>query len=141
MSETQAERDRRLGASELELSKRLVRESEGLLVLAQEAGRIGIFELQVQAATMDVSPSFLSLYDLDTFDGRYESWLKCIFREDQIRVADLLQNAFTARARDFYGEFRVASPKDGSLKWMEVRSLVFYDSDRRPSRVVASMSM
>ena len=75
-----------------------LQETEELLALAQEAGRIGIFEWQVQTGVVRLSPRFLSLYGLTEFDGRYESWLKCIFREDVPRITDLFDTAFAARA-------------------------------------------
>jgi len=111
-------------------------ESDELLTLAQEAGRVGIFEWQVQTAIMRLSPKFLALYGITDFDGRYESWFGCIFREDQPRVADLIESVFAAQTRDLQTEFRIVSPTDKSLKWMEVRSLIFYDRNERPIRMV-----
>jgi PAS domain S-box-containing protein len=125
-----------LKRSDLREAQRLLHESEELLGLAQEAGRIGIFEWRVQSATVRFSPKLISLYELAEFDGRYESWFKCIFREDQIHVADVIETAFAAQARDFRAEFRIVSPKDGAVKWMEVRSIIFYDAENRPLRVV-----
>jgi PAS domain S-box-containing protein len=113
-----------------------LQETEELLALAQEAGRIGIFEWQVPTGVVRLSPRFLSLYGLTEFDGRYESWLKCIFREDVPRITDLFDTAFAAREREMHGEFRIVSPSDGKLKWMEARNNLFYDADGRPVRVV-----
>ena len=112
------------------------RESDELLDLAQEAGRLGIFEWQVQAGTVRLSPKFLSLYGLTQFDGRYQSWLACIYREDLPRIVELLDNAFAAHARELQFEFRIVKPGEGGLTWMEARSVVFYDTDRRAMRVV-----
>ncbi len=111
-------------------------ESDELLVLAQEAGRVGIFEWQVQAGTVRLSPKFLSLYGITEFDGRYESWLNCIFREDQPRIVHMLDDAFATQARDLLAEFRIISPADGSLKWMETRCIIFYDGAGQAIRVV-----
>jgi PAS domain S-box-containing protein len=111
-------------------------ESDELLTLAQEAGRVGIFEWQVQAGIVRLSPKFLSLYGITDFDGRYESWFNCIFREDQPRIADMMESAFAAQARELQTEFRIVSPTDQSLKWMESRSVIFYDDTRRAIRMV-----
>ena len=111
-------------------------ESDELLSLAQKAGRLGIFEWQVQLGTLRLSPTFLSLYGIIEFDGRYESWLKCVFREDQPRVADLMETAFAAQSREAQAEFRIVRPSDGALKWMEARGVIFYDLERRAVRVV-----
>jgi PAS domain S-box-containing protein len=112
------------------------RDNEELLGLAQEAGRVGIFEWQVQSGAMRLSAKFLSLYGLTDFDGQYESWIKCIFREDVPRVVDLFETAFAAKERETQTEFRIVSPVDGKLKWMETRCINFYDDDGRPLRVV-----
>jgi PAS domain S-box-containing protein len=113
-----------------------LRESEDLLGLAEEAGRLGIFEWQVVANTVRLSPKFLSLYGLTAFDGRYESWRACIFREDQIRVTELIESAFEARAHELNAEFRITRGSDRALRWIEARNIVFYDSEQRPVRVV-----
>ena len=111
-------------------------ESDELLALAQEAGRLGIFEWQVQAGIVRLSHQGLALYGLPTFEGTHEGWLKCIFREDQPRIRDLMENAFAEHERELQTEFRVVRPSDGALIWMEARNLIFYDSMRRPVRVV-----
>ena len=80
--------------------------------------------------------NFLSLYGLCDFDGRYQSWLECVFREDVPRLLDLVESAFAAHAGDMQAEFRIVSRRDGALKWMEARNLIFYGSDRRALRVV-----
>ena len=113
-----------------------LQETEELLALAQEAGRIGIFEWQVQTGVVRLSPRFLSLYGLTGFDGRYETWLKCIFREDVPRITDLFDTAFAAQEREMQSEFRIVSASEGKLRWMEARNNLFYDADGRPARVV-----
>jgi PAS domain S-box-containing protein len=111
-------------------------ESRELLDLAQEAGRFGLFEWHVQAGTVQMSPTFLALYGLAEFDGRYDTWLKCIFREDVVRFVDEMDNAFAERAVRSQIEFRIVQPTDGALRWMEGRSRIFYDADGRAVRVV-----
>jgi PAS domain S-box-containing protein len=111
-------------------------ENEDLLGLAEEAGRLGIFEWQVPANTVRLSPKFLSLYGLASFDGRYESWHACIFREDRIRIVQLIESEFEAGKRELNAEFRITRASDGALRWIEARNIVFYDGKRRPLRVV-----
>jgi PAS domain S-box-containing protein len=113
----------------------LLRESEELLDLAQEAGRIGLFEWHVAAGTVWLSPKFLSLYGLTEFDGRHETWRNCIFREDRIRVADVIETAFQNRDRECNAEFRIKRGGDGSTGWIEARNIIFYD-EAGPVRVV-----
>jgi PAS domain S-box-containing protein len=111
-------------------------ESEELLALAQEAWQVGIFEWQVPQNTVRLSPKFLSLYGLEAFDGLYESWIACIYREDRPRIVDIIDSAVAARQREVQAEFRITSAVDGGLKWMEARCLIVYAEDGSPLRVV-----
>lgn len=107
------------------------RKSEEMLELVQEAGRVGLFEWNVQDDSVHLSPSFLSIYGLVAFDGRYESWLKCIHREDQLRITHLIENVIAEKLRTWEAEFRIVRPSDGELKWMEARNVVSYDKQGR----------
>jgi signal transduction histidine kinase len=113
-----------------------LRETEELLGYAQEAGRLGIFEWHIPSGAVHLSPRFLSLYGLDGFDGRFETWHECIFREDRIRVASLIEEALAEGAREINTEFRITRGADEAVRWMEARYMVFYDDDRRPRRAV-----
>src|ERR1700681_4833698 len=112
------------------------RGNQELLDLAQEGGHLGLFVGRVQAGTLRLSPKFLSLYGLAEFDGLYQTWLKCIFREDIPRLIDLMDNAFAEKARHSHAEFRIVRPCDGGLRWMEARNVNFYDAEGRALRVV-----
>ena len=110
-------------------------ESDELLSLAEEAGDLGVFEWQVREGRVRTSPKLVSIYGLTNFDGRYETWLKSIYREDLPRVLDTTENAFAARSRDLHMEFRIIRSSDGQLRWIEARRLVFYDT-QGPVRMV-----
>jgi PAS domain S-box-containing protein len=110
-------------------------ESDELLALAEEAGDLGVFEWQVREGTVRTSPKLVSIYGLTDFDGRYETWLKSIYREDLPRLHDVTENVFASRARDLHVEFRIVRASDGQLRWIEARRIVFYDA-QGPVRVV-----
>src|ERR1700682_2299092 len=113
-----------------------LQENQELLDPDKEAGHLGLFEWSVQAGTLRLSPKSLSLYGLSEFDGRYATWLKCVFREDIPRLTDLIDNAFAEKARHSHAEFRIVRPGDGGLRWMETRNVIFYDAEGRAVRVV-----
>ena len=112
------------------------RNNQELLELAQEAGHLGLFEWLVEAGTLRLSPKFLSLYGLTGFDGFYLTWLKCIFREDVLRITHMMDNAFAERARHSQAEFRIIRPTDGGLRWIEARNVIFYNAEGCAVRVV-----
>jgi PAS domain S-box-containing protein len=123
-------------AVRVESAAAVVQDRQDLLDLAQEAGNLGLFEWHVPTGTLHLSRKFLSLYGLNDFDGLYQSWVKCVFREDVPRLLDVMDNAFADQLRHSQVEFRISRPTDGTLRWIEARYLIFYDSEGRPLRVV-----
>jgi len=107
-----------------------------MLELAQEAGRISLFEWNVPAGSVRLSQRFRLLYALEAFDGSFEGFLTCIFREDRPRIAHLINTAFAEGSREMQAEFRIAAAAGGALHWIEARFLTFYDAQGRPERVI-----
>jgi signal transduction histidine kinase len=111
-------------------------ESVEILALAEQIGRIGVIDWQVEAGTVRLSPSARAMYGLTEFDGRYDSWIATVHREDQIRLRATIQNALAAKQREFELDFRIVRPNDNELRWILARRLVFYDERGKPVRVV-----
>jgi signal transduction histidine kinase/CheY-like chemotaxis protein len=111
-------------------------EGTELLALAEEIGRIGVIVWQVPEGTVRLSPSALAIYGLKEFDGRYESWIATVYREDVIRLRDTIAKALETRVREFELDFRIVRPSDNELRWIQARRLVFYDAAGKPVRVV-----
>jgi signal transduction histidine kinase len=112
------------------------RGGEELLALAQEAGGLGIFEWEPQAGTVRLSPKLRTLYGLAEFDGRFESWIRQVFREDVLRLSNAFDTAFTARSTEIVEEFRIVRPGDDAPRWMEMHANISYDARKRPRRLV-----
>jgi PAS domain S-box-containing protein len=111
-------------------------ESAELLGLAEQIGRIGVIDWQVQAGTVRLSATALSMYGLDNFDGRYDTWISTVHREDQTRLRNIIATALAEKAHEFELDFRIVRPNDGALRWIHARRLVFYDVSGTPIRVV-----
>jgi PAS domain S-box-containing protein len=111
-------------------------ESAEILALAEQIGRIGVIDWQVEAGTVRLSPSARAMYGLTEFDGRYDSWIATVHREDQVRLRATIQNALAAKQREFELDFRIVRPSDKELRWILARRLVFYDEAGKPVRVV-----
>ena len=111
-------------------------ESAELLALAEQIGRVGVIDWQVQTGTVRLSPTALAMYGLTAFDGRYDSWIATIYREDVARLRDTIASAFDAQLREFEVEFRIIRPSDSELRWIHARRLPFYDDAGQPVRVV-----
>jgi signal transduction histidine kinase/CheY-like chemotaxis protein len=111
-------------------------ESAELLALAEQIGRVGVIDWQVEAGTVRLSPTAQAMYGLETFDGRYDSWIATVYREDQTRLRDTIATAFETRAREFELEFRIIRQSDSEMRWIQARRLTFYDDFGKPLRVV-----
>jgi PAS domain S-box-containing protein len=111
-------------------------ESADLLALAEQIGRVGVIDWQVEAGTVRLSPTAQAMYGLKEFDGRYDSWIATIYREDATRVRDTIATALEAKAREFELEFRIVRQSDNELRWIHARRLPFYDEAGKPIRVV-----
>jgi PAS domain S-box-containing protein len=121
-----------------EPADRSSRAAEELLALAEQAGRLGVVEWDVPSGKARLSSRCLELYGLDNlnFDGRYETLLACVYREDQPRATASMEQAFADREPQVEIAFRIIRPSDGELRWIEARRLIFYDAAGAPQRVV-----
>src|ERR1700722_15229870 len=90
-------------------------ESAELLVLAEQIGRIGVIDWQVQAGTVRLSPYAKAMYGIDAFDGRYDSWIATVHREDVVRLRNIIATAFEEKAREFELDFRIIRSSDNEL--------------------------
>ena len=111
-------------------------ESEELLALAEKIGRVGVIDWQVPAGTVRLSPTAQAMYGLAAFDGRYDSWISTVYREDAIRLRDTIATALEQRVPEFELEFRIIRQSDNELRWIHARRLAFYDAAGKPVRVV-----
>ena len=124
------------GGDQRERKGASIQETEDLLVLAQEAGNFGIFEWWVQTGAVILSPMLQQLFGVRDFDGSYESWRGFVFREDLVHLEHSIDEALAAHAEDMTIEFRIVKQDDGTIRWLERRSVVFYDREGRPERLV-----
>lgn len=112
-----------------------IRESEGLLRLAQQVARIGTFEWNIQTDMNRWSPELEALYGLPagTFGGTLKAWENLIHPADRDIALNQVQQALEKDG--FEGEWRVVWP-DGTTHWLVGRGLLFRDETRQPMRLV-----
>ncbi|MBA2284725.1 MAG: PAS domain-containing protein, partial [Ktedonobacteraceae bacterium] len=118
-----------------ELARQLGSERE-LLALAQEAGRIGTFEWNIQTGSISWTQELEALYGLPpgSFEGRLENWLQRLHPEDREQSVLKTQQATTVSG-EVNTEFRILWP-DQSSRWIAARARVFRDEQGQPLRMV-----
>ncbi len=107
-----------------------------LLTLAQEAGRLGIFEWALPGGVVRLSARLLALYGITAFDGSFASWLDCVFREDRVRVSNLIETALAERATEINCDFRIRRSDDQTVRWIEARNTVVFGAGGQAERIV-----
>ena len=109
---------------------------DDLLALAEQAGQLGVFESDLGNGRFSLSAGYLRLMGIEHFDNRFETWLACVYREDQPRLLAEIVDSYKARLPKAESNFRIVRPSDGELRWIETQRLMFYGEGGRAVRVV-----
>ncbi|HWR02447.1 MAG TPA: PAS domain S-box protein [Humidesulfovibrio sp.] len=103
---------------------------------AVRAGRIGLWEWNLDSGSLHLDPMMEELYGLEDMNrtGTPEDWLCRVHPEDRDAVRRALVTA-TEEGGRFEASFRVLHP-DGQLRYVEASALAHLDRQGRPMRVV-----
>ncbi|MEM9483047.1 MAG: response regulator [Cyanobacteria bacterium P01_F01_bin.116] len=127
---------------ELELTNQRLRQEinyrqtvQERLILAQKAGRTGIFEWNIRSNQVTWSAELEALYGVSQggFNGSHDSWIQSIHSEDRLRVEQELWHSVTVGS-GLNSEFRISHPS--GLRWISVKSSIFNGEDGNPSRML-----
>jgi PAS domain S-box-containing protein len=107
-------------------------QSEAQLRLAQQAARIGAFELNLATNVNTWSPELQAMYGLPPggFGGTQKAWEELVHPEDRADAAALVEQAQNT-GQPVEGEWRVIWP-DGSVHWLFGRWQVIKDESGKP---------
>jgi PAS domain S-box-containing protein len=121
--------------TERKLAEQALRQSEERLRLAQQVGRIGTFELDLERGVIRWTPELEAMYGLPegSFAGTREAWEELVYVEDRAATRQGLAQAMETGS--FEGEWRVCRP-DGQLRWLAGRAWVFKDESGKPRRLL-----
>ncbi len=119
-----------------ESAKANLRESAERLRLAQHAGAIGTFELNIQTGVNTWTPELEAMYGLasGTFGRTQQAWEQLVHADDRPRALATVERAF-ATIEPQEGEWRVIWP-DGSIHWLVGRFQVLKDCEGKPLRLI-----
>ena len=117
-------------------ARETLQRSQERLRFAQQAGRIGTFELHVPTTRLLWTPELEILYGLPPggFEGDYKNWTKRIHPEDLPYIENQLREA-VAEHSPYSIEFRAVLP-DSTVRWMLMKGEVSYDAEGKPLRLV-----
>ncbi|MDF0556202.1 PAS domain S-box protein [Kamptonema sp. UHCC 0994] len=106
------------------------------LQLAQQAGKIGTFEWNVQTGEITWTQELEALYGLEpgSFGGKYENWTQLLHPDDIAKTKqEIAKVANSGGELDI--EFRICRP-DNSIRWIALRATTFNDEQGLPLRTI-----
>ena len=118
-----------------------LRNSEELLRLGQQIGRIGSFTRDIRTGRLFSGPEAREMIGLGPSDGPldYNGWVKALLPEDRGRIVEQINAAVERRDPEIAVEHRVVRRDDGRVRHLELRARYFYDEVGRPIRSVGVM--
>ncbi|AVS94256.1 hybrid sensor histidine kinase/response regulator [Paracidovorax avenae] len=114
-----------------------MREMNERLILAQEAGRVGVFDLDLARDHLVFSEKLGALYGLPHRPQglRLADWMDSLHMEDRPRVQARLDAALAGRATGLQDSWRVVRP-DGSERWLLCSARIERDAEGRARRLI-----
>lgn len=118
-------------------AEQALRESEERLLMAQEAGGIGVFDWNPSTGKVIWGPQLERIFGLrpGTFDGTYEFWARRIHPEDEGHLSAYFRGSMGQHAPEIEFEYRFYLPS-GELRWMSARARFEYDAAGAPVRMI-----
>ncbi len=105
------------------------------LKIAQQAGKIGTFEWNIQTGSVACTPELEALYGLEAGSlNSYESWVEMVHPDDRTFTEQQVQMAADS-GEELNIEFRICR-LDNSVGWIACRAKVFQDDRGLPLRMI-----
>ncbi|WP_226444662.1 PAS domain S-box protein [Acidovorax radicis] len=123
--------------SEQRRAELAIAQAKERLELAQEAGKIGVFDLNLQTGEVLWTDKMAVMMGLPagTQPAHRDGWLDCLHPDDRQRAAAYF-DACLAGADDYLRDsWRIVRP-DGEVRWFLEAARIFRDADGKPLRVV-----
>lgn len=122
--------------TQLKQTEAALSQSQERLTLAMEAAQLGLWDWNKTNDKITWSYNHARFFGLkpEEFDGTYEAFLACVYRDDRQLVQQAVASALHGDGK-YLAEFRVIWP-DGSLHWITGKGQVFYDATGEPTRML-----
>ena len=131
-------RDLQAEVEERRETEKALRESEERLVLAQRAGRVGVYDWD-PLGKKGVWTGMEELFGLEpgAFGGLYQEWARRVHPEDLPRIEAELQRRLEGHSPLIESEYRIQH-RDGSIHWITGTGQVIYTAGGTPHRIIGT---
>jgi len=112
-------------------------ERNAQIALAGKAALVGSYALDVDTGKVQVSEGYAAVHGLPdgTTETTLSQWWARVHPEDLERIKKFRDQTFAEHRCESNIEYRIVRP-DGKVRWIERRSIVSYNSEGRPQRIV-----
>src|SRR5262249_12161256 len=109
------------------------------LELASKAARVGSYTIDFRKRLVNLSPGCAYVLGLpeNTIEMPRDDGRKLVHSEDLVRFDAALEQALLKKQQDFLAQFRIIRADNGEVRWIEARSMIFYDQDGQLFRLIA----
>ena len=123
-------------AVERRRTERALEASNARLRMAQEAGRMGVWEWDLRGDVIIWSDALEHLWGLPTggFDGRFETFDAMVHPDDRERVNDAVSGSRDGGAYEL--EHRIIRADNGEVRWIVARGDTIRDESGTPIRMI-----
>ena len=123
--------------SEARQAEVAMRQTQERLELAQEAGKIGVFDVNIATGDILWSDKLAQMMGLEhsAQPRRRTDWLACLHPEDRNRARDYFDECLAGTADFLRDSWRIVRP-DGEVRWFLEAARIFRDAEGRAVRVV-----
>ena len=125
--------------TERKLAELALAERNTQLELASKTARVGSFAIDLPTGLVNLSPGCATILGLpdSTVEISRENARKLVHPEDLAPLDTARDLAFFKKQREFVVQARIIRADDGEVRWIEARSLIFYDQGGQPLRYIA----
>src|SRR5215472_3744735 len=108
------------------------------LELASKTARVGSLAIDFHAGLVKLSPGCAAILGLpgSTVEMSTADVNKLVHPEDLAPLELRRDQALLKQQREFVAQFRIRRADDGEVRWIEARSLIFYDQVGRPTQLI-----
>jgi PAS domain S-box-containing protein len=115
-----------------------LRTNEERLRLATQAGKVGVWEWDIQRNKVSWSDSLYAMHGLEKgrFDGTLEAFANLVHPDDRARVSSAIERSLAVKGEPYEIEFRVQKP-NADVAWLYTNATVVWENGK-PARLLGA---